>query len=54
MKIQTNPTTYKAQMRKLNRLKVWRFINNSVWWINIILFWVLIAGIMHSCQKVAL
>ena len=53
MKIQTNPTTYKNQMRKLRRDKFQRFCDNAVFWVNLTLFWLLVVEIVHACQKVA-
>lgn len=52
MKIQTNPTTYKNQMRKLRRDKIQRFCDNAVFWVNLTLFWVMVAGIMYACEMV--
>lgn len=53
MKIQTNPTTYKYQMSKVRRDKFQKFCNEAVFWVNLTLFWVLIAGIVYACEKVA-
>ena len=48
-----DPTTYKNQMRKLRRDKIQRFCDNAVFWVNLTLFWLLVVGIVHACQKVA-
>lgn len=50
---QNNPTSYNAQMRKLRRDKFQRFCDNAVFWVNLTLFWLLVVGIVHACQKAA-
>lgn len=52
MRIQTNdPTSYKAQMRKIRRDKIQKWCDNAVFWVNLTLFWLLVVGIGHSCTK---
>lgn len=54
-KIQANnPTSYNAQMRKIRRDKIKTFCDNAAFWVNLMLFWLLVVGIVHSCQRGAL
>ena len=47
-----DPTTYKNQMRKIKRDKIQRFCDEVVFWVNLTLFWAIVAGIVYACERV--
>lgn len=47
-----DPTTYKNQMRKIKRDKFQRFCDEAVFWVNLTLFWAMVAGIVYACERV--
>lgn len=47
-----DPTTYKNQMRKIKRDKIQRFYDEAVFWVNLTLFWAMVAGIVYACERV--
>lgn len=47
-----DPTTYKNQMRKIKRDKIKRFCDEAVFWVNLTLFWAMIAGIVYARERV--
>lgn len=47
-----DPTTYKNQMRKIKRDKIQRFCDETAFWVNLTLFWVMVAGIVYACERV--